>query len=316
MGDVTAGIRRAPALAALFTDDVLARLRRERQPTGYLRGRLNILEAPDQDDSPDESQGLHAWRRAQRNSWNDYVAAISQHGLLDDDLRSRLTGIDDSHFRGAMAECMVAWLLAEELRLPTQARPPGRKASILDFGVAITDGLIKVETKSPFVEMRRNGFGAFDYRPVVAGTLFDANKQFEKNQANVLVIAPLSDNPFLTARDLYVRAFIGENRFVMDFDPTRGRAVGPARAEFFANGQLVRLWPDTPRYTRVGAVVGLRERIIEDGGDLPYVRRSWFVLHNPHAQVPISTELWGNCPQLVRDGDSMRWTDGSAIFDR
>lgn len=39
----------------------------------------------------------------------------------------------------------------------------------------------------------------------------------------------------------------------------------------------------------------------------------WFVLHNPHAPVQIPQEPWGNCPQLVRDGDNIRWTDGGPV---
>ena len=39
----------------------------------------------------------------------------------------------------------------------------------------------------------------------------------------------------------------------------------------------------------------------------------WFVLHNPHAPVQIPQELWGECPQLERDGEYIRWTDDGPV---
>src|SRR5437899_7550003 len=53
--------------------------------------------------SADVVQGLAF--RALRAAWWAYIEHADAVGLLDDDLRQRLTSDDDDAFRGALAEC-------------------------------------------------------------------------------------------------------------------------------------------------------------------------------------------------------------------
>jgi hypothetical protein len=71
------------------------------------------------------------------------------------------------------------------------------------------------------------------------------------------------------------------------------------------------------RITRIGAVLSLVERFRESGdGDAfaVQVEPSAFVVHNPHCPCPISTTLWGELPQLIVDGDVLRWSDDKPIL--
>jgi hypothetical protein len=151
---------------------------------------------------------------ARRAAWEDYVSSAESLGTLDADVASRLTGRDDENFRGAMAECMTAWLLTSHLRLPVAPRPDGRGRSIVDFGIQSDGDLIRVEVKSPYTT-RPDGEGAFwsgDYKHLIEGSLDEANRQFSHDHTNVLMLVPLVEFPILAGRGPFVRAFYGAGR--------------------------------------------------------------------------------------------------------
>ena len=305
-------------LSSLFGGNVLTQLREKKSLSDELQARINILGAADPDGVDEGTRGWNRFLFARRAAWNEYVTSASAHGLLDSDLTKRLTStsIQDEHFRGAMAECMACWLVVDRLGHQPIARPDGRGGSVLDLGISRADGDITVEVKSPYAAPPK-GTGAFwsgDHTHLLEGALDQANKQFAKDARNVLVIVPLVDMPIFAGRAPFMRAFYGDEKIVFTIDRKTGRAVGEPEARFVTEGKFMKLWPE-PRFTRTGAVVCLRESFsdIGDGDDYRVeAQRSFFVLHNPNCPNPIPSDVWGDSPQFIIDGDVMRWTDGKS----
>ncbi len=71
--------------------------------------------------------------RARRAAWETYLDSADACGLLDVDLLARLRGRDDDDFRGAIAECLSAWVLSTCLGYRLTPRPAGRGTHRLDM---------------------------------------------------------------------------------------------------------------------------------------------------------------------------------------
>ena len=307
-------------LGSIFTPEVVDTLDRARTGKPGLQDRLDILVARGagvtrQGDTfvvrahrPD--------RRAKRAAWDRYVEAAYVTGLFDEpdgrDLRARLTGTDDDHFRGAMAECLTAWVLQGKLGLAVSARPTGRPGHPLEMVINRPSGPdVHIEVKAPHHPAPASGVGYADRSDVFMKRLKKANRQFGKDAPNVLVLAPKVWPPVHQERNSLVRAFIGSGKIVMDIDMVEGGAIGPARHEFAQDGAFLKEFHGTPRYTRVSAALCIEE---VPAANQALVEHELFVVHNPHAKWPLSRALFGRAVQFVREGDRLFWTDGASVI--
>jgi hypothetical protein len=311
--------------AEVFTRDVIGNLLDQVNPSLALAERAAVLSAcgPIPLDEPQASQ-VRRWR-AQKAAWDAYLTAAQVCGLLDgvhgQDVRMRLRGTNDENFRSAIAECMAAWFLAGRMKLPTSARPPGANGSVPDLAVSDEEGDLTIEVKAPYKEPIHAGYSGFigDDAPMLAACLDAANKQFLSGGRNVLLLVAKTKfgHSGFPRRSELIKAFFGQTKIIVPIDLEHGGSAGDATTEFFAQGKFLKIWGDKPRFTRVSAVLSLGERYVEGpSGPLPqngWIDHQWLVLHNPYCQNPVGQHLWGSCPQLIRDGDAIRWTDGRPL---
>ncbi len=309
----------------LFTSDVIHSLQKRQTLSGALKHRLEVLTASEDEaaiDAGDEDAAVAAlcWQRyllAKRAAWSSYLAAMSDAGLFDGDVRARLISVGDDGFRSALAECFTCHFLTRKLHLTVVGRGEGRGGKVPDFRVAHGDGDINIEVKSPYVEVPRSRTWFGDRSAeVLKPTLDEANKQFGEGRRNVLAVVPFVDFPMLVGRKSYVKAFLGETKVAITIDTATGQPVTEPEWKFMPEGRFLKLWPE-PRCTRTGAVLVLREHVVEenqfDVNCSARVEPRWFVINNPHCPVLVPSDIWRDCPQLVREGDSIRWTDGWAV---
>lgn len=305
-------------LDTLFTPDVLERLKR--QPSEETRDRVIVLTATDPDGVDEPTRHWNRYLRARREAWNSYVTCTSDYGLLDEDLRVRLTGVDENNFRSGLAECMTCWFVTQVLGLPPLHRPAGRPGRMLDLGIGLPDGDIRVEVKSPFAKPPDidGAFWGTDYSKRLDTSLIKkADEQFEQGCRNILFIVPFVQ-PVVFDRAEFVATYIGERGIAFTVDRATGMMVGEPEPQIRTSGKLLRIQRPKPLFTRVGAVVSLREKLYEHlvGDEIVLeVQPMWFVIHNPNTPHPIPTDIWHDCPQLVVEGEAMYWTDGRPIFE-
>ena len=84
--------------------------------------------------------------RALRAAWWAYIEHADGVGLLDDDLRQRLTNEDDDAFRGALAECQTCWFFDHKLGI--HLRRHNGAGGDFDNGAQP-----RVEVKAPYVPL-------------------------------------------------------------------------------------------------------------------------------------------------------------------
>src|SRR5438094_1367002 len=144
-------------------------------------------------------------------------------------------------------------------------------------------------TRSPLSETPRvvyapkpaGSFWAGDHSHILTPMLDGANKQFAEGKRNVLALVPLVDFPVLHGRRPFVKAFFGEMKIVLTIDKKTGKAVDEPRAEFITGGKFLKLWPE-PRFTRTGAVLVVREHLLErnpfEEDFEAWTELRWFVL--------------------------------------
>jgi hypothetical protein len=324
----------ADPVAAIFTRDVLDRLAALNSPTPQQSMRLRVLttRGPLPDGAHRDLLTTVQHDRALRAAWDAYLTAAFACELFEPphgaDLQQRLTGTDDDNFRSAMAECMACWFIAGKLGLKVTPRPAGAAGKIPDLCIERDDGNITVEVKAPYRAPLAPSYVGFvrDDSHVLAATVDEANKQFAKGSRNLLFIAPSLQQPFLERRDM-IKAFFGDHKIVVPLALGRpGAEPGPWRTEFVPEGKLLKPWDaGKPRFTRVSAVICVREgyrdsEAYRQFGATPvlpqtiHVEHEWYVVHNPHCPCPVPQDIWGSCPQLIRVGDAMRWTDNEPFF--
>lgn len=305
-------------LRDVFTSEVLEKLRSQQNPTQGLLGRIEVLIArgPEPFD-PLKREGFRRLRKL-KAAWEVYLTAAFAIGLFDgkngEDLRSRLRSPDDENFRSGIAECMAAWFLAGKQRLPVQPRPIGRKGP-LEFSIKQLDGDIHVEVKAPYAPiLDRVTFSWGDDSHLLQRAIESANKQFNDDVRNLLVIVPNFRIPVHILLGQITRAFFGDMLIRIPIDVISGGPAGPATNIFEPSGHLLAtklpsgtpFKPDnSPRFTRISALL-----CIEEVWGSQVIEHNVIVVHNPHARSPISEDLWEGLPQVVRRGDQMIRTDG------
>lgn len=299
------------ALEDVFTQDVLRYLLSTRNPTPFLRTRLEILSASGPDPSDPAAADRVRLLRAQRAAWDVYIGTALELGFLDSDVRARLTGRDDAGFRSAMAECLGLWILAGKMGFSIHSRPAGRRGSVLEMSAALLDGPASCEVKAPYWESPTSGpFWGDPGRDELRRAVEQANGQFDEGCRNLLVVAPSDGTGPGLHRRTAVAALIGSEQIHFPVLREEGRLIGEPRFVFVANGQFTRAWdPGRPRFTRVSAMMTIEQTIAQAATGYEVAHRI-LVLHNPYAACPISPDSFVGFPQLVRgEGDLLVWTD-------
>ena len=306
------------ALDRVFTPahlEALARLPQDQHASHA----LEVLTAH----GPAPSNAVRAVRlksaRALRAAWEVYLDAAEACDLLDAEMVGYLRSNDAEKFRGAIAEGCAAWLLAGKLGHPVGPRPKGRNGKVLDMAVRVGTTDINVEVKAPRVASLND---EWKVRELLQSKLDNAGQKFEEGQCNVLVLYPQFPTALHVRREPLTEAFIAEEKYFVpvamhdDVEPSAAPYSG-----FELSGKLLR--PKSkpvqgevtiPQFTRVSAIVSIEERLHPSILDLEEcmfaeVKHEVLVVHNPHALVPLSEELFSDYPQFVRRGDVMFWND-------
>lgn len=322
---ITGRLTPTDPFAEVFTHDVIGNLLDQVNPSRALAERAAVLSACGPIPVDEPLAGQVRRRRAQKAAWDAYLTTAQVCGLLDgghgQDVWMRLRGTKDENFRSALAECRAAWFLAARMTLPTSAKPPGANGSVPDLAVDDEEGNITIEVKPPYREPIYAWYSGFigDDAPMLVACLDVANKQFPSGGRNVLLLVAKTKfgHSGVPRRSESIKASFGQTKIIVPIDLEHGGPAGEATTEFFAQGKFLKIWGDKPRFTRVSAVLSLGERYVEGpSGPLPqngWVNHQWLVLHNPYCRYPVRQHLWGPCPQLIRDGDAIRWTDGKPL---
>lgn len=258
---------------------------------------------------------IRCWK-AFKAAWDTYIHAAYVCGLFSgksgSDLIGRLTDTDNDNFQGAIAECLACWLFAGKFKMPVNPRPKGNADHELEFIATSDTGELHVEVKSPYRSFSRDLWSGDD-SDKIEGCLESANKQFRKDSKNVLVLVPSLRLPLYGARGSLIRALYGEEKFVMQFDPQKGEAIGPTTLEFFPEGHFLKFRKDEgkPRFTRTSLVLSVEEKYNER---YSFVDHNILILHNPCALQPCEDLRLGDFPEFKRHGDYLRWSDGHQLF--
>lgn len=350
-------------LREVFSFEVLEIWQRAVPPSENVQFRLKVLEAC----GPYPSDPIRAAElrrfRAIKAAWDTYLFASFACGMFEgdkgSDLLARLRGTNDDGFRSAMAECMVCWFLAGRMRFPVDPCAAGRNGKNLEMRAHVDGSWIGVEVKAPFRETPKPPPGKNavvwwgDDADKIDQCMEAANRQFDDNTSNLLVIVPsLRMRVFSHRRDV-VKAAFGQSKITCPINTHTGEAAGPTEVRFFPEGKFLNtsrsngkpLKPDgLPAYRRISAVLCLEERLMErypephpfvlldkkrrgeiwpvweeayrlhlGAGNTMWVEHDVLALHNPNAYHPLSQETWCNFPQLVPVDGEMKWTDGYRV---
>jgi len=206
----------ADPLRAVFTPQVMAAWRKNLTPE--LVQRLEILHAcgpyPSEPARAAELRRL----RARKAAWETYLFTAFACGMFQGsrgkELQGRLTSTDTDDFRSALAECLVCWFLAGKMKFPLDPEAAGRNRRTLDMRLVMDDGDIGVEVKAPFRALPEPPPGksticwSGDDTDKIEQALKSANKQFNDDTANILILVPqLRRRMFSQRRDLLKAAF-------------------------------------------------------------------------------------------------------------
>jgi hypothetical protein len=290
------------ALTALFTDEVLGRLRKYAASSPSAEFRYRVLSLSQLAVNAQNS-AEHELYESTRKRWNGWIANAVSVGLFEEpygaELKSRLTGIDLDGFRSSLAECLTCWALSSQLGLQVLPRPAGRGGHVLEFAVQSSAGEISFEVKSP--RLRRATYFEPEleervllhpYSAAIAmrAAMRSANRQFAGARQNILVIAipEIERSSSATTSETWsaalVRAFYGEY-------PVLTIPSAWSTSHSTKEGNFLKRPGREPRFTRISAVIGLR-----DSTRPPNLQAA--VLHNPCSQKPVDSSLFGDWRQL------------------
>jgi hypothetical protein len=225
-------------------------------------------------------------------------------GLLDDDIRQRLTSEDDDAFRGVLSECETCWFFDHTLGIHLRRH----RGTGGDFD----DGAqLRVEVKAPYVPLQSDVIHGDD-SDVLAKCIKKAGQQFDEMMMNIIVICPLLRTPVWMDRDQLVKACIGEWAISVPVS-LDGSEPGEAKPAFWQNGKLAKMFPTdggafSPDHRRVSAVATIEEevRVDPDGWKIQHVAN---VVHNPFAQVRLPESTFDGHRQLVLRDTGMSWLE-------
>jgi hypothetical protein len=301
-------------VGALFTSAVLARLARitrtDVSPMDHAgapaRRRQELFSS---------SAKLNPGMKRLQTAWRAYILHAMSIGIADPDLRGRLTSDDDDDFRGALAECRVAWFFHKKLGVALRRARASGRGRIYDFEA---DSGLCVEVKAPHIPIVGNHWSGDDSAALRA-CVEEAGGQFKKGNANLVAIVPLLRTPLWMERNQLTTALIGQWALSVPVRLDPHAPIEEPSDVFLQNGHLTRairtdkgtktLW------TRIAGVATLEERTAWRGEKV-VMRHPFHVVHNPFATAPgLDSSIFGSHPQLaVREGDQMGWSDGASTF--
>ena len=274
----------ADPLAAVFTAEVLQVWASAKDVEGSLAWRTEILSASGP--IPDDLEAARSlrFRRATKAAWATYLEAAFACGFFDGDrgteLMARLRGTDDDGFRSAFSECLGCWFFAGRMGFAVTPDAPGRNARQLDMAVQLPDVRVGVEVKAPFREPIPPGSIEWgDDSDKIAQCLESANRQFDDDSANILVIAPQLRLPLFSRRHDLVKAAYGETVIAFDVNAKEGRLENH-RWQFSPQGKFLGttrpggkpLKPDGfPAYRRISTIIGIETKVVEKVVDPAHV---------------------------------------------
>lgn len=326
-------------LKDVFPPEVLAAWKR--RPSKDIIERWQTLEAEGFYSTTNPHASAVRHRRGQKAAWETYLAAAFAcqlfEGAKGSDLRSRLAGWDSDNFRSAMAECMACWYLAGKCRLSINPSAPGRGAKNLEMVVFWKDASIAVEVKAPHQESPASRIGSGNGSHKLETVIERANKQFDNNGPNLLVIVPSLRLRMHHHRTALAHALYGQTMMEFRINRETGTAEEEGEARFVPVGKLFKAQKadGSPGYQRISAVLCIEQypmdsyphpsdredRLIswrwreadmlhDSPANQVWMEHRALVLHNPFAYFPLDQELFHHLPQMVPDGPTMRWTDG------
>lgn len=297
--------------------------------------------------------------RAVKAAWETYLHAAYACGMFEGEkgkvLLGQLRSAGGDGFRSGMAECMTCWFLAGRMKLPLDPYAPGRDAKNLEMLILTDDQGIGVEVKAPFRARPKPPPGTSavgwlgDDSHKISQCMQAANKQFDNNRPNILVIVPGLRMRVFGQREDVVRAAYGESKMIVPINVTTGEA-GPRKWEFFPEGKFLNACrPDGkplkedgfPAHRRISAILCIEEREAEkypilnpfvlldeehrsellplwekalelhlSSENAKWIEHNALVLHNPFAFHPLDRDMWKDFPQFLPVDDEMKWTDG------
>lgn len=298
------------ALTSIFTPEIFGRLQKSAANSRSAEFRLRILSPCPSNDLANSPAYDQVLCEQTRERWSRWIASAHSVGMFEEphgpELKSRLTGIDNDGFRSALAECMTCWALSSELGLPIVPRPSGQRGRVLEFAIQTGHGEISLEVKAPRLGGRASGpaaeqsvSGLYTYSAAIAmrAALRSANRQFAREQRNVLIIAsPEIEEPVGITSERWlaslIRAFYGEQRLI-------SAQPGAPASQLVTEGNFLKRPGGVPRFTRISAAVGLGEF-----GRCPELQAA--VLHNPCSEKPVDLSIFGEWIQFVAENSEIR----------
>ena len=306
----------AVTLEFVFNESTIAEWKLRASKSKNLKWRLDVLESMSTIGQKESPLGWHSRLRATRLIWGHYLAGAEAAGLFQEgctaDMLARLRSADDENFRSALAECAAAWYLRDVLGFALEARPCGRNARQLEFVASVEDLEFHVEVKSPHRARPESGSWSGDDSDLLQSAMKSAEKQFDNDVANLLVIVPDLRTDVFDNRRQVVSAFFGETAFAWLIDTRTGEATGDEGISYKHDGHFLKRHSRlvegrkvmSPGYTRIGAVLTIERRSGGDG-----LIHEALVIHNPKAARPLPESIWLEAPQFVARGNMMVWSD-------
>lgn len=233
--------------------------------------------------------------------------------MLDrQELVSRLRGTHDDHFRGAMAECLVAWYFMTRRRMKVVPHPEDSASKNVDLAIHSAGSVVYGEVKAPFVPVVNRIWSGGEQDRVLK-LLQKAAAQCKPGRSNLVILVPVVRSPIFSNRFQILNPTIGEHviHIPIRYD---GNPPLPPRPGFNQTGKLAKLLPGpggvfTTDLTRISALMSIEETLVAGTTSRIRLSHNVVVIHNPFAQNPIPRTFFGRVPQLVRKGGIMRWTD-------
>ena len=308
------------AIRVAFPREALTRLAL-RSESAEVRWHMEILKERRLPTLGRDKRYNHQRKLADKRSWEMYLRAAQASGLLtaDRDLIARLHELQGPNFRSALAECISCWFLREQLGFPVKPRPPGRPGTVLDLESAVGGVRVGIEVKSSSSTPKGLVWGDDD-SGLIEADVADANKQFDESGPNILFLVPHLLIPLHSNRRPLVVALIGRQTINWEVDLATGSAVTEPHSGFVFDGKFTRpiKFGHQPANTRISAVVAIERET--NWGNLGFLDKNYLsratvvhhvlILHNPHAKFPLDPSHFIAWPQLIRDGEYLRWTKG------
>jgi hypothetical protein len=263
---------------------------------------------------------------AKAKMWGIYILSAQNHGLFEgndgSDLKSRLTRKSDEGFYGALGECLACWYFADKLRFGINPKPIGNRNKKLDMQLITSFGKPMVEVKAPCqFEVIGEPLMYGSDSTQIPNCVKTANSQFPKGGMNILFLTPHLPVPLYQIRGSLVRTFFVVPKMPFKIDRKTNRLISSGPIQYHPEGKFLdkrtRGGHDVG-FTRISAVLCIEECFNPNLPELSEYEIGHHVLflRNPNAEVPLPDTLKPDCPELLHDGNTIKWSDNHPMDDR